>query len=41
MLAVLDKGTEVEVEKKVDDWLCLTDGTSSTMKAGRTQGKHD
>ena len=26
-VGVLDKGTVVEVEKKVDDWLHLTDGT--------------
>lgn len=39
MLAVLDKGTEVEVEKKVDDWLCLTDGTFIYYEGGKNARK--
>ena len=32
---VLDKGTVVEVEKKVDDWLHLTDGTFIYYEGGK------
>ena len=38
-LAVLDKGAVVEVEKKVDDWLHLTDGTFIYYEGGKNAGK--
>ena len=36
---VLDKGTVVEVEKKVDDWLHLTDGTFIYYEGGKNARK--
>ena len=38
-LAVLDKGTVIEVEKKVDDWLHLTDGTFIFYEGGKNARK--
>ena len=38
-LAVLDKGTVIEVEKKVDDWLHLTDGTFIYYEGGKNARK--
>ena len=38
-LAVLDKGAVVEVEKKVDDWLHLTDGTFIYYEGGKNARK--
>ena len=38
-LAVLDKGTVVEVGKKVDDWLHLTNGTFIYYEGGKNARK--
>ena len=38
-LAVLDKGTVIEVEKKVDVWLHLTDGTFIYYEGGKNARK--
>ena len=38
-LAVLDKGAVVEVGKKVDDWLHLTDGTFIYYEGGKNARK--
>jgi hypothetical protein len=38
-LDVLEKGTVIEVEKKVDDWLHLTDGTFIFYEGGKNARK--
>jgi hypothetical protein len=38
-LDVLEKGTVIEVEKKVDDWLHLTDGTFIYYEGGKNARK--
>ena len=38
-LDVLEKGTAIEVEKKVDDWLHLTDGTFIFYEGGKNARK--
>ena len=38
-VAVLDKGTVVEVGKKVEDWLHLTDGTFIYYEGGKNARK--
>ena len=38
-LDLLEKGTVIEVEKKVDDWLHLTDGTFIFYEGGKNARK--